>query len=87
MERVFVTEAQRVIERYEKLREYIGNRVEGNMRLNRLKIMETARGLGIGHETLTKIMGGEDVKLSTTTWLKILDLAGLKLDERRSGEK
>jgi predicted transcriptional regulator len=83
MAQVFLTEDQRMKQRYADLRDCLGARLAASMKVNRMKVMETAGALQIGHSTLTKIMRGEEVRLDTTTWLKILDVAGLKLTDRK----
>lgn len=83
MPKVFLTESQRIEQRYADLRDCLGGRLAASMKVNRMKVMETAAALGMSHSTLAKIMRGEDVRLDTTTWLKILDVAGLKLADRR----
>lgn len=84
MPKVLLTESQRMERRYADLRDCLGGRLAASMKVNRMKVMETAGALQIGHSTLTKIMRGEEVRLDTTTWLKILDVAGLKLTDRKT---
>lgn len=83
MPSVFLTEAQRTDERYRKLRHSIGDRVALARHREKLKLMDMAQRIGMGHTTLSKLMDGEDVLLSTTRFLQILDLAGLKIVEKR----
>lgn len=83
MPSVYLTEAQRTDERYRKLRHSIGDRVALCKHRERLKLVSMAKSLGMGHATLSKLMDGEDVLLSTTRFLQILDLAGLKIVEKR----
>ena len=86
MSKVLLTEQQRRDDRYRNLRRCIGDRLARTMHRHNLKVMATSAELEMGHVTFAKIMDGEDVKLSTTKWLQILDLAGLKLVDRQEDE-
>lgn len=86
MPKVFLTEDQRRLERYRKLRLCIGDRVASAKRRKDLTLMELASGLNMGHTTVAKLMDGADVSLTTTKFLQILDLAGLMLVDRRQDQ-
>lgn len=86
MPKVFLTEDQRTAERYRKLRLCIGDRVARAKQREDWKLMDMAHGLNMAHTSVAKIMDGQDVNLSTTKFLQILDLAGLMLVDRRQDE-
>lgn len=86
MPKVLLTQAQRDADRYAKLRCCIGDRVATAKRREDLTLMQVAQGLSMGHTTVAKIMDGEDVSMSTTKFLQILDMAGLMLVDRRPDE-
>lgn len=83
MPTVFLTEEQRTAKRYAMLRRDIGDRVALVRHREKIKLVPMAKGLGMGHTTLSKLMDGEDVLLTTTKFLQILDMAGLKIVEKR----
>lgn len=86
MPEVYLTESQKADARYRKLRHSIGDRVADTKRKKKLKLMELANGLNMGHTTVAKIMDGEDVTITTTKFLQILDMAGLMLVDRKVDE-
>lgn len=79
MPKVFLTEQQREEERYNRLRIAIGERIVRAKHREKLTLTQMSRRLGMAHDTVSKLMDGEDVKVSTTTWLRILDAAGISL--------
>lgn len=79
MPKVFLTEQQREEERYKRLRIAIGERIVRVKHREKLTLTQMSRRLGMAHDTVSKLMDGEDVKVSTTTWLRILDAAGISL--------
>lgn len=86
MPKTLLTAEARAADRYAKLRKCIGTRVADAKREKKLRLMELANGLNMGHTTVAKIMDGEDVAMSTTKFLQILDLAGLMLVDRKVDE-
>lgn len=82
MPEVFLTEAQRVAKHYERIRECLGTRFNSAMHRQHLSQEGTAEYLGMNRATVKKILDGEDVQMSTTKFLQILDFAGLKLCDR-----
>lgn len=86
MPKVFLTDAQKLDYRYERLRKCIGKRVEWAMSDRRLTQQALANEMHMGHETIRKITDGEEVRLNITDFLKFLDLAGLKLVDRTKDE-
>ena len=83
MPEVFLTKEQREEKRLSDLLKCVGKRVGSAISDNKLTIAGVASGLGLGHTTLSKIIDGEVVRLNTDTWLKLLDLAGLKMVDRK----
>lgn len=86
MPKVLLTEDAKAADRYTRLRKCIGSRVADTKREQKLRLVEMASGLGMGHATVAKIMDGEDVALTTTKFLQILDVAGLMLVDRKVDE-
>lgn len=86
MGKILLTEAQRIEARYERIRHCIGDRVARTKHQKKLKLMEMANSLNMGHSTVAKIMDGEDVMLTTTKFLQILDVAGLMLVDKKKDE-
>lgn len=80
------TEAQRIEERYERLRKCIGDRVVVSMHRNRNTQEDICRNMAMGHNTVRKLTDGEDVTMTTTKFLQILDLAGLVLVDRKKDD-
>lgn len=86
MPKILLTEQQRTNARYESLRHCIGDRVARTKHQRKLKLMDMASSFNMGHATLAKIMDGEDVTMTTTKFLQILDLAGLALVDKKKDE-
>lgn len=82
MPEVFLTEAQRVAKHYDRIRECIGTRFNSAMHKRHLTQEGTAEYLGMNRSTVKKILDGENVQMSTTKFLQILDFSGLKLVDR-----
>ena len=82
MPEVFLTEAQRAAKHYGRIRECIGTRFNSAMHKLHLSQDGTAEYMGMNRATVKKILDGEDVQMSTTKFLQILDFAGLKLVDR-----
>lgn len=83
MGRGFMTQAQKLEQRYADLRKCIGKRVEIAMCSSGITQKTMAEEMCMSHTTIRKITDGEEVKISTTDFLKFLDLAGLKLVDTR----
>jgi hypothetical protein len=78
-----MTQAQKMEQRYADLRKCIGKRVQDSMDNAYLTQEKMAKAFSMGHTTIRKITDGEEVKISTTDFLKVLDFAGLKLVDTR----
>lgn len=76
------TEAQRIEERYERLRDCIAGQLAKTKYRERLTAAQMAKRLGMAHDTFAKLMNGEDIKVTTTTWLRVLDMAGIVMKRR-----
>lgn len=83
MGKIFLTQAQKLENRYAELRKCIGKRVEWAMDDRRLTQKALAEEMGHGHTTIKKICEGTDVMMTTTEFLRFLDVAGLKLVDIR----
>ena len=79
MPQVFLTEAQRIEKRYERRRNGLAEHLAVTKHREKLNNEQMSKRIGINHGTYAKLMGGEDVKLSTTTWLRLMDMAGIDL--------
>lgn len=86
MPKVYLTEQQRIDARYEQIRKRIGDRIVIAMHRNHHTQSNVYNHLAMGHSTFRKLLDGEDVTMTTTRFLQILDLAGLTLVDRKKGE-
>lgn len=82
MGKIFLTQAQKLEHRYAELRKCIGQRVEMAMCSRDITQKTMAEEMHMSHTTIRKITDGEEVKISTTDFLRFLDMAGLKLVDR-----
>jgi AraC-like DNA-binding protein len=76
------TEAQRIDDRYARLRRCIADQLSTTKHRERLTAAQMSKRLGMSHDTFAKLLNGEDVKVSTTTWLRILDMAYIVMKKR-----
>lgn len=83
MGKILLTQAQKLEHRYAQLLKCIGQRVEMTMCSRGITQKDMAEEMCMSHTTIRKITDGEEVKISTTDFLKFLDLAGLKLVDTR----
>lgn len=86
MPKVYLTEQQRIDARYEQIRKRIGDRIVISMHRNHHTQSNVYNHLAMGHSTFRKLLDGEDVTMTTTRFLQILDLAGLVLVDRKKDE-
>lgn len=82
MPKVLITQEQRAEERSRKMREAIADGLCITRRRSGLSIEALGRTAGVGRNTMSKILAGEDVTLSVNTLLRLLDLAGMSLTGR-----
>ena len=79
MPKAFLTEQQREADRYKRLRAAIAERLAVIRHREKLTAAQMAKRIGINHGTYAKLMASEDVKLPTTTWLRLMDIAKISL--------
>lgn len=82
MGKILLTQAQKLEHRYAQLLKCIGQRVEMTMCSRGITQKDMAEEMHMSHSTIRKITDGEEVRISTTDFLKFLDMAGLKLVDR-----
>ena len=68
--------------RYERRSRMLGDGLAVYKRRNWLSNEDLAKGLGIGKETVAKLLSGEDVKISIMTVWQLLEVAGLTVKAR-----
>ena len=82
MGRVCLTQEQRQEARNKKMRQAIADGLCVAKHRGRLNIEELGRNVGVGRNTMAKILSGEDVVIPLSSVLRILDVAGLSLKAR-----
>lgn len=82
MPRIFLTESQRLEQRYVDLRKCIADRAAQVRNREKLSQEQLARRVGMSRSTMSRLLSGEVVLLDTTTWLRLIDVLGLKLVDR-----
>lgn len=82
MPRILLTEEQRNDQRYAKLRRCIADRLATVKSRERLSQEQLAKRVGMSRSTMSRMLAGEVVLIDTTTWLRVLDVAGLALADR-----
>lgn len=82
MPRVCLTQEQRQEARNKKIRQAIADGLCVAKHRGSLNIEEMGRSLGVGRNTMAKILTGEDVVLPMSSMLRILDVAGISLKAR-----
>ena len=87
MPKVYLTEQQRLDARYEQIKKRIGDRLVLAMHRNRLTQTNVCNQLSMGHNTLSKLLDGEDVTMTTTRFLQILDMAGVALTDKKNDQQ
>lgn len=84
MPKVFLTEAQRRDARYQRIRRAMGDGLAVLKVRERLSNKALGHELGINHETVAKVLEGQDVKLSTKTLFQMFDMAGLEIKKKEA---
>ena len=82
MAKVVLTEAQRRQQRYERRNRTLADGLAAYKSRNRLTNENLAEMTGIGKNTVTRLLSGEDVKMSTMTYWRLLEMAGLDLKQK-----
>ena len=86
MPKVYLSEQQRIEARYERIRKCIADRVVVYMHRNHHTRGSLASSLSMGHTTFEKLLSGEDVLMTTTRFIHLLDMAGLKIVPKQKDE-
>lgn len=81
MPRVCLTMEQKMEARNLKLRRKMADGLAKAKNRGHMSMDDIAKKVGIGREAVSKVLGCEDVKLSYSAFLRLLDLAGLMLKE------
>ena len=79
MPKVLLTQNQKEEERYRRLRKSLGERLATAKHRQQISTEQLAKQLDVGRESVAKLLHGEDVKLTSTTWFRLMDLAGISL--------
>ena len=82
MPKVVLTQAQRRMQRYERRTRALADGLAAYKRRNGLTNENLADALGIGKNTIARILSADDVKISAMTYWQLLELAGLDLKQK-----
>ena len=84
MPKVLLTAERRMEARHQKLRNMIADGLAKAKNREKMSNEIMAKKLGIGREAAGKLLGSEEVKVSSSTaWFRIMDMAGVVMKERR----
>ena len=78
-----MTAEQRRAERYQRLRDAIADGLSAAKRKGRYTQAELGKKLGVGHETVAKLLAAEPTKSTDDLLFQILDMSGLYLVRKR----
>ena len=82
MPRTYLTQAQREAALIDRMRETLTDGILIQKAKERLTNEQIGNGLEIGERTISKIINGNDVKLSLTQTMRLLQFAGFQLKRR-----
>lgn len=82
MPKVALTEAQRRRQRYERKSAALADGLATFKRRERLNNEQLAAELSMGKNSITKLLGCEDVMMTPTTFWQLLEIAGLEVKPR-----
>ena len=82
MARVALTEAQRRRQRHERRSRTLADGLAAYKSRNRLTNENLAEELDVGKNTVTRLLCGEDVKVSVFTYWRMLEIAGLDVKQK-----
>lgn len=82
MPKVILTAAQRRKQRHERRSRSLADGLAAYKSRNRLTNENLADELGVGKNTVTRLLCGEDVKVSVMTCWRLLEVAGLEVKQR-----
>lgn len=80
------TAEQRLEEHHRKMRNIVSDGLSAYKNRNRMSQEDMGGVLGVGRETVGALLRGENVKISYDALLRVFDVAGIELTERRSGK-
>ena len=83
MARVALTEAQRRQQRYERRSQTMADGLASYKNRVGATNERLANELAIGKNTVTRLLNGEDVKLSIMTYWRLLELTGLEVELKK----
>lgn len=81
MPKVLLTYEQRMEDRNIRLRMKIADGLCATKNRGKMNMDELGAKAGVSRNTMSKILSGEDVTLTYSTFVRMLDLAGLVLKE------
>lgn len=81
MPRVALTEAQRRRDRYKRRSGALADGLAVYKSRARLNNEQLAAEIGIGKNTIPRLLAGEDVKLPIMAYWRLLEMAGLRVAE------
>ncbi len=79
MPKVAITEEQRRMVRYERRSDILADGLAAYKRRQHLNNEQMAAQLGIGKNTITRLLNGEDVKVSIMTYWHLLEVAKMNV--------
>ena len=82
MPKVYLTDAQRRDARYQRILRELGDGLAILKVRNKLSNKALGHELGINHETVAKVLDGQEVKLNTKVLFQLFDLAGLEIKKK-----
>lgn len=82
MARVALTEAQRRKQRCERRSKTLAGGLAVYKNHARITNEDLADELGIGKNTVSRLLSGEDVKISIMTYWRLLEICGLEVRQR-----
>lgn len=82
MPKVLLTDDQRTADRLGRTRKAIADGLSAAKNRSRMTTVEVGAQTGIGKNTVSKILAGESVMLTTDSLLLLLDLAGLTIKRK-----
>lgn len=86
MPKVLLTHEQKLEDRNIKLRNAIADNLAITKRRTGMNMESMGAKIGISRSTMSRLMAGDDVTMSMSSLIRLLDLAGLTLKRRTEGE-
>jgi transcriptional regulator with XRE-family HTH domain len=82
MPKVLLTHEQKLEDRNIKLRNAVADNLAVTKRRTGMNMEEMGAKVGISRNAMSKLLSGEDVTMSMSSLIRIIDLAGLTLKRR-----